>query len=335
MGMIICDENGQEPQQWMNLGQPFNEGQLIQPLVTERRERFSFPFGDAELVQIVLPNIHIIYGDLIFWQQQLHMRRVDLPDLVELHFSLAGNSVVQNKANGRTYVFTPRQQNITYVPEFDGIAHFDHQKQEGYKFFEVHFVGHHFVELVKDSCDVLLRFADHVANGRSAELSPQSLPVNMAMQNCINDIMNCHFQGGLKLLFLQAKCIELLTLQAQAFEHAQQAASRPVLRSAYEKERIRQARDYLLLHMDTPPSLPELSKIAGLNTYKLKNGFKEVFNNTVYGYLNDVKLMHAREQLLEGVSIKEISMQLGYGSVQHFSKAFRKKFGIPPGQSRK
>jgi AraC-like DNA-binding protein len=335
MGMIVCDEYGLEAAHWMELGQHVSRELLMQPLVTERREKLSFPFGDAELVQIILPDILIIYGDMVLRKQRIRMRGVDLPDTVELHFSLAGHSIVQNKANNRTYVFTPHHQNITYVPEFDGIADFNHTGKQGYKFFEVHITTRHFLELAKDSCEVLCRFADQVAAGRSADLAANSLPTTMAMQACVNDIMNCHVQGGLKLLFLQAKCLELLALQAQSVELAQQAAPRQVLRSAYDKDCILQARDYLLLHMENPPSLVELSKIAGLNTYKLKNGFKEVFNNTVYGYLNDVKLMKAKEQLLTGESIKEIALQLGYGSVQHFTTAYSKKFGMPPGQSRK
>jgi AraC-like DNA-binding protein len=157
----------------------------------------------------------------------------------------------------------------------------------------------------------------------------------MTMQTCINDIIDCQLQGGLKLLFLQAKCMELLTLQAQSFERATQVAPQSVLRSARDRDRIFHARDYLLQNLDAPPSLPELSRIAGLNEFKLKNGFKEVFNNTVYGYLTDVKLAQAKEQLLAGMPIKEIALQLGYGSVQHFTRVYRKKFGQPPGKSRK
>jgi AraC-like DNA-binding protein len=335
MGMIVCDEYGLEAANWMDLGQHVSRELLMQPLVTEHRQKLSFPFGDAEIVQIAFPHTLIIYGDLAMRQQHIRMRAVDQPDLIELHFSLRGNSTVLNKVSGRTYLFSPHQQNIIYMPEFDGVADFYQKAQQGYKFFEIHFLTRHFLDLVAGSCELLSRFADEVAAGRPVELSPLGLPTSMAMQACINDIMNCRFQGGLKLLFLQAKCLELLALQVQAFEQAQQSSTRAVLRSDYEKDCILQARDYLLQHMDTPPSLPELSRIAGLNTFKLKNGFKEVFNTTVYGYLNDVRLNRAKEQLQAGISIKEIAIQLGYTSVQHFSKAYRKKFGIPPGQSRK
>lgn len=41
--------------------------------------------------------------------------------------------------------------------------------------------------------------------------------------------------------------------------------------------RIREARDILLERMAEPPSLLELSRLIGLNDYKLKTGFKEIY----------------------------------------------------------
>ncbi len=49
------------------------------------------------------------------------------------------------------------------------------------------------------------------------------------------------------------------------------------LKTAHDEECIRYARDYLMDHLDTPPSLSQLAKIVGINEYKLKRGFKEVF----------------------------------------------------------
>lgn len=137
-------------------------------------------------------------------------------------------------------------------------------------------------------------------------------------------------------MFLQSKCIELLTLQAQMYEEMTSKPGASIFKTGYDKERILFAKDYLLQNAITPPTLTELAKIAGLNEFKLKRGFKEVFNNTVFGYLNDHKLTQARELLLSGSSaIKEIADDLGYSSVPHFSSAFKKKFGVSPGKVKK
>jgi AraC-like DNA-binding protein len=74
-----------------------------------------------------------------------------------------------------------------------------------------------------------------------------------------------------------------------------------------------------------------------LNEFKLKTGFKKVFDNTVFGYLNDQRLDHASELMLQQQyrPLSDIALELGYSSPQHFSNAFSKKFGISPGKMRR
>ncbi|HEV7230428.1 MAG TPA: helix-turn-helix transcriptional regulator, partial [Bacteroidia bacterium] len=52
---------------------------------------------------------------------------------------------------------------------------------------------------------------------------------------------------------------------------------------------------------------------------------------TVFEYLSDVRLELAKNDLLDKrKSATEIAFELGYSSLQHFSSAFKKKFGIAP-----
>ena len=68
-----------------------------------------------------------------------------------------------------------------------------------------------------------------------------------------------------------------------------------------------------------------------MNEYKLKKGFKETFNNTIFGYLTDQRLQLAKQYLLDTQqTAAEISTQLGYATPQHFNNAFKKKFGVTP-----
>lgn len=52
--------------------------------------------------------------------------------------------------------------------------------------------------------------------------------------------------------------------------------------------------------MAEPPSLLELSRLIGLNDYKLKTGFKEMYGTTVFGYLREQRLEKAYRLLMEG-----------------------------------
>jgi AraC-like DNA-binding protein len=161
-------------------------------------------------------------------------------------------------------------------------------------------------------------------------LSDGNLYLDAGMHRAIEAILTCRYTGGLKKIFLLSKCMELLVMQAEAY-NLSLGVKAGYVKTGYDKERLLYAREYLKQHVESPPSLPELSRILGINEYKLKKGFKELFGNTVFGYLADLRLDMARDYLLEKKKpASEIAFDLGYSSVQHFSTAFKNKFGVSP-----
>ncbi|OQP61872.1 hypothetical protein A3860_30875 [Niastella vici] len=329
MGVNVYDEAGR----LYKVGDVFSTKIVEQPLVTERREIYSFPFGNAEMVQLAFSGIYIVYGDMVMYEtKRLDFEITGDVDLVEMHFTLQGAGSMKNLVSGKEHHFKTNQHNLHYVPTFAGTGIYD--SPDRYKFFEVHFTTRFFLELAKDSCPSLMRFAEKIAKGNENDLSLDNLPISFGMHQIIHDIMNANFTGGLKLLYLQSKCIELLTLQSQMYENADRTGATPSLicKPGHDTDSIHFAREYLLQHAAQPPSLTELARVAGINEFKLKQGFKALYNNTVFGYLTDYKLTQAKELLTGNVPIKDVSDQLGYSSVQHFTSAFRKKFGMPPGK---
>jgi AraC-like DNA-binding protein len=182
--------------------------------------------------------------------------------------------------------------------------------------------------------NALRDFAKKIKTGKAQVFSQHDLTLDAAMQQCISAIT--HFRGSeeTKSMYMYARVLELLWLQQENYLRAQKPRTIYV-KTEYDKERIIFARDYLLTHMDAPPSLIQLAAIAGINEFKLKRGFKELFNQTVFGYLADVRLDMARRALLENQkTVTKIAFELGYASLQHFSAAFRKKFGVAPRETR-
>jgi len=272
----------------------------------------------------------VVYGGMLIKESQTaHFNSTREPDHIEMHFTLAGEGFLENQLNGQKHYYAKGRQNLHYTPQFIGSSYY--RKDAFHKFFEVRFTKEFFLSLAEDSTPSLMDFADKVANDTAIMFSTENLPISFAMHQCIHEIMHMKMDDGLRRMFLQSKCVELLALQAQAYEHASGEGHR-ACRTAHDKERIYFARDYLVDHAASPPSLTELARIAGLNEFKLKKGFKEVFNTSVFGYLSDFRLNEARNGLLSGVPIKEVSEHLGYSSVQHFTKAFKGKFGVTPGR---
>ncbi|NLU92423.1 helix-turn-helix domain-containing protein [Chitinophaga sp. Ak27] len=136
---------------------------------------------------------------------------------------------------------------------------------------------------------------------------------------------------GLRRLHFETQILQLFYLQCEALLPSRTPHPGEALRTA-DKERLQQARQYLLEHLAFPPTLGELSRICGLNEFKLKKGFRLLFNQSVFAFVNNERLEAARQQILQGDhNISEIAYGLGYTHPQHFHRAFKKKFGTTPG----
>ena len=94
---------------------------------------------------------------------------------------------------------------------------------------------------------------------------------------------------------------------------------------------MREARDVLLENRTDPPTLAQLSRMVGLNEFKLKQGFRFVFNTTAFALLNMDRMEEAERLLREGhLNVAQVGYKVGYASNAAFSRAFRKCFGYPP-----
>ncbi len=176
------------------------------------------------------------------------------------------------------------------------------------------------------------KFAEEILKGEPISLSPENLVIDIQIYSIIQSIINCKFEGKLKRMYLWSKCMELLVLQADSFDKLN-SKGKTSYKTDYDKERLNFARDYILSHINNPPTIIELSRIVGINEFKLKKGFKELFGNTIFGILSDYRLETAHKELIENKkTAAELANELGYSSPQHFSNAFKKKFGISPKQ---
>jgi AraC-like DNA-binding protein len=153
--------------------------------------------------------------------------------------------------------------------------------------------------------------------------------ISSMLKLTLNQLFSINLSDNAKRLFAQGKVLEILSLY---FSNRQpDVESCPFLNDESVVRKIKHAKEHLLKNLDAAPTIKELSKIAGLNEFQLKAGFKEIYGNTVYGYLLDHKLEHARALLdTKKYKVNEASSQIGYTNTSHFIAAFRKKFGITP-----
>lgn len=158
----------------------------------------------------------------------------------------------------------------------------------------------------------------------------------VAMQTALHQILHCPFDGITKKAYLESKVWELMSLLIDQELRQQDARSVPNELKDSDIERIHYARDILVQQLDNPPSLLGLARQVGINDYALKRGFHQVFGDTAFGYLHNCRMEKARRLLIEGeVSVSEAAYRVGFTSRGYFAAAFRKKFGISPGEYRR
>lgn len=101
-----------------------------------------------------------------------------------------------------------------------------------------------------------------------------------------------------------------------------------------EAELMQNVYDFVLSNLENPlPSLKEISKLFGINEFKLKAGFRHFFNNSIYQFYTEERLKRAHLMLQQtDLPIKTIALMNGFSYYVNFGKAFKKKFGYAPSE---
>ena len=248
-------------------------------------------------------------------------------DVVRLHFGMKGDYRFTYKQLGKSFDLIGGHHNIMYSKEFDMVVN---NKTLELETFGIQFPAALFIQFTQNANESLQRFSQNILNGKSTMLSDNWGAIDAPIELVIQQILHCNYTGDLKKLFLLSKSIELLVLSAEACNLAA-TKKETFLKSNSDKEKIIAVRDLINEKLHCPPNLSEIARAVGLNEYKLKRGFKETFNNTVFGYLTEQRLQLAWQYLRDTQkTAAEISMELGYATPQHFNNAFKKKFGTTP-----
>jgi AraC family transcriptional activator of pyochelin receptor len=176
-------------------------------------------------------------------------------------------------------------------------------------------------ELFSELLNQLVHPKDHYVEGPSFYMTPE-------MQTIVRSIFDVEYQGKARMMFFRSQITVLLShfFGQLALNHSKRIQSKDL-------DQLNRVKEILSQNLDNPPSLTELSQEIGLNTTKLKRGFKEVFGVPVFKYLQNERLTTAHKLINEKqATVQEAAWQVGYDSLSSFSNAFSKKFGYRPSQ---
>lgn len=154
--------------------------------------------------------------------------------------------------------------------------------------------------------------------------------ISPSMAIVLTQLIHYNLNSSLKKLYFKGKAYELLSLYFNRNEDAN-VEQCPFLVDETNVIKIRKAKDIIIARMAEPPTLRELSEEVGLNLKKLKEGFKQIYGDSVYSFLFEYKMEVARK-LLESneFNVNEVGLKVGYSTSSHFIAAFKKKYGTTP-----
>lgn len=154
--------------------------------------------------------------------------------------------------------------------------------------------------------------------------------ISPSMAIVLNQLINYNLNQSIKSLYFKGKAYELLSLYFNRSEDAD-IEQCPFLVDETNVIKIKNAKDIMVSRMAEPPSLQELADEIGLSLKKLKEGFKQIYGDSVFSFLFDYKMEVARKLLEAGNdNVNEVGHKVGYSTSSHFIAAFKKKYGTTP-----
>lgn len=288
--------------------------------------KFVTPKGDISFHEHTITNeLSILQGNYQLHDDVAISGHGD-SSLLEMHFNLSDQKIgYVNPGSIKDYA-SPMSGNITFLSAEDNHAKIDFKKDIVYNTFDIHLPLNVLTKYEGES-KIMDSFLNSIQKNSSAALAKNEIKISAKIFGVMQDIKNCFYKGLTRKIYMESKIYELIALSHYNLDTEKEAFNL----SGSDVEKIKFAAQLIRENIDNPFTIVELARKVGVNQTKLKEGFKMVFGDTVFGYLQEIRMNKARHYLSDtSLSIQEISHLSGYQNVSNFSIAFKRIFGYPP-----
>ncbi len=140
-----------------------------------------------------------------------------------------------------------------------------------------------------------------------------------------------------RYFMLKSYLIQLLLLIIREQSDPVEQMNGYAFESANKKYVVEQLLNYFEDHYSEKISLDQIAENMYLSPFYISKIFKSETGDTPIRHLINIRLEKAKELLKAGYggSIQEVAAMVGYDDAYHFSKLFKKHFGITPTEARK
>lgn len=186
------------------------------------------------------------------------------------------------------------------------------------------FTGFHFKNMPPNS--IILPDGSHIL--RTTSESKQEIA-----KHCYEMIAENESNQVGKYFMLKAHLMQILLLMIRDISVVEDTAQKGCNFESYNKSyAVKKIINYLNENYENKISLDQIAHNMYLSPVYISKIFKEETGESPINYLIKIRLEKARDILLtsESGSIKSIANRVGYDDVYHFSKLFKKYYGISP-----
>jgi AraC-like DNA-binding protein len=157
----------------------------------------------------------------------------------------------------------------------------------------------------------------------------QDKPMSQSILLTLSPLYKIQLNKAIEHTYYYGKLLEVVSLYFSDRETDMVAC--PFLNDENVLKKIKDAKEILLQQLNSPPTIADLARSVAIPAYQLKSGFKELYGNTIYGYVLAKKMDQARKLLdLGSIQVNEVAYDIGYSNPSHFIAAFKKQFGVTP-----
>lgn len=160
-------------------------------------------------------------------------------------------------------------------------------------------------------------------------LGERTPAICFAQSQALQLILNCPLTGKLGQTMIETAMIQIMLLNLHSLFQNEQEATPSV--SQKDRNTANAVKEYIENSYLVDHTLNDLTKHFAVNSNKLMSLFRKVFGKSIFEYIGDLKMKYAHDLLLkEDRTVAEVSRLVGYKNPNHFSAAFKKRFGISP-----
>jgi len=285
-------------------------------------------------------NHRTVYPDLALHRQKFHNGRqmIAVPihrdrPCITMIFQFGGLSAYRDKHN--PFLLPNHHHSINYFNRFDCKSLID---EMGFQ-HEVNITLEEsfYRSILATIADEGNKMSERALNGIEFNTINDRMPMDAGIYGVVQNIMTCPYEGSLRETYTKAQVNALMHLQF--WQLNKQDTGKATLGdnkiNTRDIEALYAIRDFIDRNFLNHATLLTLSRRFGINEFKLKYGFKKLFNTSPIKYLLDRRMAYSAD-LLQSTqdAVSDVARTMGYSLPNNFTIAFRKHFGMTPQQYR-